>query len=288
MVGLHYFCLTTRTRRYFNSGHSLSDQDFTELIGNQLNLEDMNVMKLIGKGYGTIVQFVQHKQTGHFFALKIIEMDIEESVHRQIEEKLRLIQSSQCPHVDYYQYFYNNGAISIMFEYMDGGSLAELLKKVKSIPEPYLAAICKQALKGLISLHHKAKVIHPDIKPSKLLINHGGEVKITDFGENTSLLSSSGRANTFVGTYSYMSPERIVVGSYDTDADIWSFSVIGSLINYSLQKDPKKRKSGHELLVCKYISIDLWPDPNELPFVKMYDSEEVELSSYFSSALATP
>lgn len=76
--------------------------------------------------------------------LQIIETDIE-SFHRQIEENLRLIQSSQCPHiVDYYQSFYNNGAISIMFEYMDGGSLADLLKKVKSIPEPYIAAICKQ------------------------------------------------------------------------------------------------------------------------------------------------
>ncbi|KAK7259993.1 hypothetical protein RIF29_25665 [Crotalaria pallida] len=39
------------------------------------------------------------------------------------------------------QSFYDNGVISIILEYMDGGSLADLLKKVKTIPEPYLAAI---------------------------------------------------------------------------------------------------------------------------------------------------
>lgn len=44
-----------------------------------------------------------------------------------------------------YQCFYDNGVISIVLEYMDGGSLADFLKIVKTIPEPYLAAICKQA-----------------------------------------------------------------------------------------------------------------------------------------------
>jgi serine/threonine protein kinase len=44
-----------------------------------------------------------------------------------------------------YQCFYVNGAISIVLEYMDGGSLSDLLKTVRTIPEFYLAAICKQA-----------------------------------------------------------------------------------------------------------------------------------------------
>ncbi|KAE8682913.1 Disease resistance protein RPS5, putative isoform 2 [Hibiscus syriacus] len=276
-----------------------------------ISSQDLDVIKVISKGYSSTVQLVQHKWTRQLFALKIIEMDIEESVHSQIARKWRSIQSSRCPFVVVHYSF---------------------LKKVKSIPEPYLAAICKQTLKGLIYLHHEVHVIHRDIKPSKLLINHRGEVKITDFGESAELTSYLGLANTFVGTYNYMSPERICGSSYGVDADIWSLGIvllecatgkfpysppeqakngrafmnlwnillkdqhlvylqinfrqssallflhaIVSFTNYSLQKDPKERKSAPELL--------------ELPFVKMYDDVEVDLSSYFSSAgaqLATP
>lgn len=72
-------------------------------------------------------------------------MNIEESMRKQIAQELKINQSAQCPYVVVcYQSFYDNGAISIILEYMDGGSLADLLKKVRKIPEKYLAAICKQ------------------------------------------------------------------------------------------------------------------------------------------------
>lgn len=77
--------------------------------------------------------------------VQVIQMNIEESARRQIAQELKINQSSQCPYVVVcYQSFYNNGVISIILEYMDGGSLADLLKNVKTIPEEYLAAICKQ------------------------------------------------------------------------------------------------------------------------------------------------
>lgn len=48
-------------------------------------------------------------------------------------------------------------------------------------------------------------MIHRDIKPSNLLVNHKGQVKITDFGVSAMMASSIGERDTFVGTYSYMS-----------------------------------------------------------------------------------
>jgi hypothetical protein len=62
-----------------------------------------------------------------------------------------------------------------------------------------------QVLQGLVYLHNERHVIHRDIKPSNLLVNHKGEVKITDFGVSASLASSMGQRDTFVGTYNYMS-----------------------------------------------------------------------------------
>ncbi|KAF8393588.1 hypothetical protein HHK36_021832 [Tetracentron sinense] len=194
---------------------------------NQLNLADIETIKVIGKGNGGIVQLVQHKWTGQFFANKVIQLNIEESHRRQITLELKINQSAQCPYVVVcYNSFYNNGVISIVLEYMDGGSLADFLKKVKTIPELYLAAICKQVLKGLIYLHHEKHIIHRDLKPSNLLINHRGEVKITDFGVSAILASTTGQANTLVGTFNYMSPERISCIKYGSKSDIWSLGVV--------------------------------------------------------------
>ncbi|CAN0901270.1 Mitogen-activated protein kinase kinase 2, partial [Linum grandiflorum] len=173
---------------------------------NQMSLADIDTVKVIGKGNGGIVQLVQHKWTGQFFALKVIQMNIQESARKAIAQELKINQSAQCPNVVMcYQSVYDNGAVSIILEYMDGGSLADFLRKVRTIPEPYLAAICKQVLQGLLYLHHEKHVIHRDMKPSNLLINHRGEVKITDFGVSAIMQNTSGQANTFVGTYNYMS-----------------------------------------------------------------------------------
>ena len=74
-------------------------------------------------------------------------MTIDEPMCKQIAQELKINQSAQCPYVVVcYQSFYENNVISIVLEYMDGGSLQDFLKKVKSIPEPYPAAICKQVM----------------------------------------------------------------------------------------------------------------------------------------------
>ncbi|KAF2320225.1 hypothetical protein GH714_026119 [Hevea brasiliensis] len=197
----------------------------------QLALADLETVKVIGKGSSGIVQLVRHKWTEQFFALKAIQLKIEEKARKAIARELRINLTSQCPYVvKFYESFFNNGDISIVLEYMDGGSLVELLKKSKKITEPYLAAICKQVLQGLLYLHHEKHIIHRDLKPSNILINHKGEVKIADFGVSAIMASTSGQANTYVGTYHYMSPERISSeiseGSHNYKSDIWSMGIV--------------------------------------------------------------
>jgi serine/threonine protein kinase len=78
--------------------------------------------------------------------LQVIQLNIQESIRRQIAQELKISLSTQCQYVvTCYQCFYVNGLISIALEYMDGGSLADFLKTVRTVPEAYLAAICKQA-----------------------------------------------------------------------------------------------------------------------------------------------
>ncbi|RLM54372.1 mitogen-activated protein kinase kinase 2-like isoform X3 [Panicum miliaceum] len=123
-----------------------------EPLDSQLSLDDLDVIKVIGKGSSGHVQLVRHKFTRQFFALKI--------------------------------------------------------------------------LKGLMYLHHERRIIHRDLKPSNILINHRGEVKISDFGVSAIISSSSGQRDTFIGTKNYMAPERINGKKHGYMSDIWSLGLV--------------------------------------------------------------
>lgn len=85
--------------------------------------------------------------------LQVIQMTIQEEIRKQIVQELKINQGSQCPNVVVcYHSFYHNGVISLVLEYMDRGSLADIIRQVKTILEPYLAVVCKQV--GVLSWFH--------------------------------------------------------------------------------------------------------------------------------------
>ncbi|CAN4088847.1 unnamed protein product [Withania somnifera] len=289
----------------------------TKEIDLQFSLEDLETIKVIGKGSGGVVQLVRHKWVGTLFALKVIQMNIQEDIRKQIVQELKINQASQCPHVVVcYHSFYHNGAISLVLEYMDRGSLVDVIGQLKTILEPYLAVVCKQVLQGLVYLHHERHVIHRDIKPSNLLVNHKGEVKITDFGVSAVLASSMGQRDTFVGTYNYMAPERISGSTYDYKSDIWSLGMVIlecaiGCFPYIQSEDQQARPSFYELLeaivsspppsapadqfspeFCSFVSACIQKDPRDRssaldllshPFIKKFEDKDIDLSILVSS-----
>ena len=94
------------------------------------------------------------------------------------------------------------------------------------IPESILSKITKQILLGLSYLHKEKHQIHRDIKPANILINSDGIVKLTDFGIARTLENNQKFSKTFVGSRSYMSPERITGKVYSFPSDIWSVGLV--------------------------------------------------------------
>jgi mitogen-activated protein kinase kinase 1 len=78
---------------------------------------------------------------------------------------------------------------------------------------------------GLLYLHGELHVVHRDLKPSNLLLNSEGRLKISDFGVSGHLADSVSKCVSWVGTVTYMSPERIKGEAYSYDADVWALGL---------------------------------------------------------------
>lgn len=94
-----------------------------------------------------------------------------------------------------------------------------------AIPEAVLGRIAFSVVKALHFLHRQ-QIIHRDVKPSNILINRSGSVKICDFGISGYLVNSV--AVTYeAGCKPYMAPERLVPkqNGYDIRSDVWSLGL---------------------------------------------------------------
>ena len=83
-----------------------------------------------------------------------------------------------------------------------------------------LGKITVSILSGLNYLYEAHRIMHRDIKPSNVLVNSRGYIKLCDFGVSGELVNSI--ADTFVGTSTYMAPERIQGAKYSIKSDVWS------------------------------------------------------------------
>ena len=111
-----------------------------------------------------------------------------------------------------------------------------LTQKDRGVPENILASVTKMVLKGLQYLHNVRYLVHRDMKPSNLLFNSDGMVKITDFGVSGDLESTKGAAASFVGTVTYMAPERLNGDHYTSSVDIWGLGI--SIVELFTGKHP--------------------------------------------------
>lgn len=197
--------------------------------------DDFEKLGELGAGNGGVVMKVKHKKYGLIMARKLIHLEVKPAIKKQIIRELKVLHECNFAHiVGFYGAFYSDGEISICMEYMDGGSLDLILKKAGRIPEPILGTITLAVLKGLSYLRDKHAIMHRDVKPSNILVNSAGEIKICDFGVSGQLIDSM--ANSFVGTRSYMSPERLQGTHYSVQSDIWSLGL--SLVEMAIGMYP--------------------------------------------------
>uniref|UniRef100_A0A7N6AFK3 Dual specificity mitogen-activated protein kinase kinase 2 n=1 Tax=Anabas testudineus TaxID=64144 RepID=A0A7N6AFK3_ANATE len=210
----------------------------------ELKDEDFDPICELGAGNGGVVNKVRHKPSGLVMARKLIHLEIKPAIRNQIIRELQVLHECNSPYiVGFYGAFYSDGEISICMEHMDGGSLDQVLKEARRIPEEILGKVSIAVLRGLAYLREKHQIMHRDVKPSNILVNSRGEIKLCDFGVSGQLIDSM--ANSFVGTRSYMSPERLQGTHYSVQSDVWSMGL--SLVELAIGRYPIPPPDAKEL-----------------------------------------
>jgi mitogen-activated protein kinase kinase len=245
--------------------------DFSSGTSFQISLDEVDTVDELGKGnYGTVYK-VRHARpkmrrpgmglrgnmsrsstttsadsvessasapaatgTGLTMAMKEIRLELDNAKFAAIIMELDVLHRCVSPFIiDFYGAFFQEGAVYICMEHMDGGSIDKLYGD--GIPEGVLRKITLSTVMGLKTLKDEHNIIHRDVKPTNILVNTRGQVKICDFGVSGNLVASIAKTN--IGCQSYMAPERISGGgvaqaganpgggTYSVQSDIWSLGL---------------------------------------------------------------
>ena len=249
--------------------------DFTSGTSFSISLDEVDTMEELGKGnYGTVYK-VRHSKakmrrpgqglrgtmpsrpstasissvnsddstasaptastgTGIIMAMKEIRLELDDAKFAAIIMELDILHRCISPFiVSFYGAFFQEGSVYICLEFMDGGSIDKLYGD--GVPEAVLKKITLSIVMGLKCLKDEHNIIHRDVKPTNVLVNSRGQVKICDFGVSGNLVASIAKTN--IGCQSYMAPERISGGgvaqaganpgggTYSVQSDIWSLGL---------------------------------------------------------------
>lgn len=197
---------------------------------NSLKDKDLVHLRDLGAGnYGEVLK-VFHVPLQKTMARKIVTIDAKLTAQTQIIRELRIMHECHSPYiVEFYgAYLRSNTAVVLCMEYCNCGSIDKLANLLvdKEFPLLVLKNLLFSILSGLNYLYETHKIIHRDIKPSNVLMTHKGEFKLCDFGVSRELTNSVALADTFVGTSTYMSPERIQGNLYSLKSDVWSMGLL--------------------------------------------------------------
>lgn len=183
-------------------------------------------LELIGKGsFGDVYRGFD-MELNKEVAIKVIDLEEAEDDIEDIQKEISVLSQCRSPYItDYYGSFLHQTKLSIIMEYMAGGSVADLIQTGPPLDETSIACILRDLLHAVEYLHGEGK-IHRDIKAANILLTENGDVKVADFGVSAQLTKTISRRKTFVGTPFWMAPEVIQnTDGYNEKADIWSLGI---------------------------------------------------------------
>ena len=194
------------------------------VLANRYEIRDV-----VGSGASAITWRGHDRRLERTVAIKILRRDVEEDdafVRRFEREAQASAAVSSGNVVNVYDVGQEDGWLYLVMQYVDGEDLKHLIARMGSLPAREARDIARQILTGLAAIH-RAGVLHRDIKPQNVLIDHDGVARVTDFGIAQSHLDSGlTTVGTTIGTAAYMAPEQAQAGDLTEATDIYAVGAV--------------------------------------------------------------
>jgi predicted Ser/Thr protein kinase len=198
----------------------------SEFIGR--NLGPYRIVEQVGLGGMATVYKAYQPSMDRYVAIKVLPKHFaaDPTFVGRFEQEAKVIAKLENARIlPVYDYGEDDGVTYIVMRYLEGGTLTDQLRTGEPGLEE-IARIIGQIAEGL-DYAHKRGVIHRDMKPSNIMLDHSGDVYITDFGisklvEGTAQFTGSG----IIGTPAYISPEQGLGQPVDHRTDIYSLGVV--------------------------------------------------------------
>ncbi|CAH3110010.1 unnamed protein product [Porites lobata] len=228
-------------------------------------IDDLETIEEIGSGTCGQVCKMKHKQTGDVMAVKKMRRSQNKEEQKRILMDLEVVMKCHsCPFiVNCLGSYISRSDVFICMELMTT-CLDKLMKKLSGpIPEEVLGKISVSIVKALNYLKETHGVMHRDVKPSNVLLDQNGAVKLCDFGISGRLVDSKAKTRS-AGCAAYMAPERIdppdpINPDYDVRADVWSLGI--TLVELATGEFPYRNCTTEFEVLSRVMS----EDPPELP-----------------------
>src|SRR5438552_103305 len=243
------------------------------------------LVRVLGRGGMGIVWLARDEELERDVALKFLPdlMIRDHAVFDQLKRETNRCLELTHPHiVRIHDFIHDERSGCISMEYIDGETLSNLrAEKEQKIFEPdEIATWISQLCDALDYAHNHAKVIHCDLKPSNLMVNQRGDLKVSDFGIARSLGESVSRLTIEQGrsgTLVYMSPQQLNGERCTHLDDIYS---LGASVYELLTSKPPFYSGNIDRQICERVA------PSMTERRKEFDIEPALVPQVWEDAVA--
>ena len=197
------------------------------LLGRKIK-DRYRVDTLIGRGGMAEVYKVWDEERADALAMKVLREDLAQDkifLRRFEREAQTLAKLQHRSIVRFYGLEQDDLLVFLLMEYIEGTSLREEIFRVK---EPFTSQRILEVLRPVCAAMHYAHrmgIVHCDLKPGNILIDHHGELLVTDFGI-ARMIDASTATMVGLGTPAYMAPELVKGQDPTPQTDIYALGVI--------------------------------------------------------------